>query len=667
MHAPLQIIRSSIVALLAGAALAAATQAATVVEYSNRDDFPHSPAGQFFYSADQAEQATVDLGAAGSFYRTGRTFLSGGPTAACRFYGSVTPGPNSHFFTVDANECAGLKAAQIVPTPTTVQQWNYEGNGFLTTAPTVSADALALKATSCPAGTMPVLRAYNNAFPLSGPKNPWDSNHRFVRAQADIDFVVAKGWRAEGTVFCAPTSPTTRQFASEAFLAGHCVAPRADPTYGDQQGTHTAEMAWVRSYVDETYLWYADVPDAHPADYSTPQSYFSVLKTPNTSASGRALDRFHFFYTTPEWEALTQGTEFGYGWQLAAQSTTPPRVYYIAYSDADSPAGQANVLRGARILAVDGADLVNGGDLTTLNNGLFPASGGEMHSFSILDQGQSTPRTVTLISGEITTNPVPTVQTIDTASGRVGYILFNDHNLPSEGGLASAVSQLKAAGVTDLVLDMRYNGGGYLRIASELAYMIAGNAATSGKIFERLTFSDKRSADTNDPGNTFAFINTAWGLPGTGTTAGSPLPSLNLSRVFILTTGGTASASESVINSLQGIGVQVIRVGRTTYGKPYGFSPRDNCGITYFSVEFKGTNNVGFGDYDDGFTPTCSVADDYTHQLGDSGEGMLASALNYRATGTCAIPGSSVAEKAFGPEPTLFRSPLRENRILLKR
>jgi hypothetical protein len=263
------IFRVALPALLAAAALAGAAGAATVVEYSNRYDLPNSPAGQFFYSVDPAEQATVDLGQAGRFYRTGRTFQSGGPTPVCRFYGSVTPGPNSHFFTVDANECNGLKAAQVVPTPATVQQWNFEGNGFTTTAPTVTADPLGVgeKATSCPAGTMAVHRAYNNAYPLAGPKNPWDSNHRLVRDQSDIDFVTARGWRDEGTVACAPLSSTLRLFAPEAFLANHCVAPRSDPSYGDQQGTLTAEMAWVRSYIDETYLWYADVPDAHQADF----------------------------------------------------------------------------------------------------------------------------------------------------------------------------------------------------------------------------------------------------------------------------------------------------------------------------------------------------------------------------------------------------------------
>jgi carboxyl-terminal processing protease len=650
----------------------------TVVEYVDGNDFPGAPGGLFFYSSEPGEQASVDKGLVGAFFRTGRTFATGGPTPVCRFYGSVTPGPNSHFFTVNAGECADLKAAQIVPTPANIQQWNFEGNGFNTTAPVVSAAAAsanggtpaisAVTALSCPAGTTMVLRAYNNAFPASGPKNPWDSNHRFARSQADINTLVTGGWRDEGGVFCAPNSSTTKVFAPSAALAGLCVAPRADPTFGDRQGTLTAEKAWVRSYIDETYLWYNEVPDISPVFHPTAEDWFLVLKTPATTASGRAKDRFHFDYDTPTWEGLQQGTESGYGFELAAASTTRPRIYYIAYSEPNSPAGAANIGRGAQILTVDGADLVNGNDVNTLNAGLFPASAGEQHTFRLLDWGAQSPRTVMLTSASVSIAPVHTVSTLSTSNGLVGYILFNDHNYPAEGELIAGIQQLKNAGVQDLVLDLRYNGGGLIYIASQLAYMIAG-PQSHGKIFERFTFSDKRSADTNNPDNTYPFFDISSGFDGTGTTADTPLPSLGFNRVFVLTSGNTASASESIINALLGIGVSVVRVGTKTFGKPYGFSPVDNCGFTYFSVEFKGTNDVGYGDYDDGFAPTCVVADDFAHDLGDPAEKRLATALSYRDTGICpaGTSPSALSEKSLAPEPTLFRSPVRENRMLLKR
>ena len=169
-----------------------------VVEYLDVADFPGSPGGHFFYSSDPAEQAAVDSGAAGAFARTGRQFLTGGTAPVCRFYGSMTPGPNSHFFTVESAECEALKAAQVTPRPATIQQWNYEGVSYATTPAVVAANG----ARSCPTNTLPLYRAYNNAFPLSGPKNPWDSNHRFTPAPADISAMVAGGWRDEGLVFC---------------------------------------------------------------------------------------------------------------------------------------------------------------------------------------------------------------------------------------------------------------------------------------------------------------------------------------------------------------------------------------------------------------------------------------------------------------------------------
>ena len=171
-----------------------------VVEYLNTANFPNSPGGHFFYSSDAAEQAAVDAGSAGAFFRTGRAFRTGGISPVCRFYGSMTPGPNSHFFTVDIDECNALKTAQVTPTPATVQQWNYEGLSYSTTPTSVAVNGVR----SCPPNTQPLYRVYNNAYPVSGPKNPWDSNHRFTPLLSDIAEMVSSGWRDEGIVFCTP-------------------------------------------------------------------------------------------------------------------------------------------------------------------------------------------------------------------------------------------------------------------------------------------------------------------------------------------------------------------------------------------------------------------------------------------------------------------------------
>ncbi|MBV8803635.1 MAG: hypothetical protein JO042_01285, partial [Sinobacteraceae bacterium] len=417
---------------------------------------------------------------------------------------------------------------------------------------------------------------------------------------------------------------------------------------------------------------------------------FPLLKTSAITASGNPKDKFHFTYQTSVWESLSlSNTDVGYGVQFEILQDTPPRKVVIAYTQAGSAATQppASLARGATILAVDGVDMINADDtasLNTLNAGITPATAGESHTFQVEDEGSTTPRTVTLTSANVTTNSVPTVQTFSTATGTVGYMLFNDQLAQAESELVTAVNTLKSAAITDLVLDIRYNGGGYLDIASELAYMIADPNMTAGQTFELTTFNSKHpSTDpvTGNPITPTLFHTTAQGfsLP-----QGQALPNLNLQRVFVLTTSATCSASESVMNSLQGVGVQVIQIGTTTCGKPYGFYPQDNCGTTYFSIQFQGVNARSFGGYPDGFSPSssmtasngtsaalpgCSVNDDFTHQLGDQNESLLFVALGYRTSQTCSVPpaglspGINVKEMVRPSQASLVRSPLREMRI----
>src|SRR3989442_14765146 len=188
------------------------------------------------------------------------------------------------------------------------------------------------------------------------------------------------------------------------------------------------------------------------------------------------------------------GAGAGYGAEWVVVASRPPRQVVVAYTEPNSPATAAsiNLARGAQVLAVDGVDLVNATDsaaINTLNAGLFPSAPGGSHSFSILDLGAATPRTVTMVATNVTSTPVQNVGTI--ARGTVGYMLFNDHIATAEPQLISAFGQPQAAGAIDLVLDIRYNGGGYLDIASEAAYMIAGPGPTTGQGFEKTGFNDK--------------------------------------------------------------------------------------------------------------------------------------------------------------------------------
>jgi C-terminal processing protease CtpA/Prc len=286
------------------------------------------------------------------------------------------------------------------------------------------------------------------------------------------------------------------------------------------------------------------------------------------------------------------------------------------------------------LLRVDGVDFVNGGSadqVAKINAGLFPESAGTPHQFTL--QRGSTAFDVTMTGAEVRVDPVKNVQVLDTPTGKVGYLSFETHNAVSEKELVDAFTTFKQAAVSDLVLDLRYNGGGLLYIASELSYMIAGPGQTAGKIFERPQYNDKIAQQPAIP-----FRSTAYGFSSPNPVrAGTPLPYLGLKRVTVLTTQGTCSASEAVINGLRGADVQVDVIGSTTCGKPYGFTPVPNCGTTYFSIEFKGVNNKGFGDFSDGLAATCQVADDLSKPLGDTSEGLLAAALTYRETGTCPL------------------------------
>jgi hypothetical protein len=118
------------------------------------------------------------------------------------------------------------------------------------------------------------------------------------------------------------------------------------------------------------------------------------------------------------------------------------------------------------------------------------------------------------------------------------------------------------------------------------------------------------------------------------------------------------------------VDVQVIQIGETTCGKPYGFVPQDNCGTTFFAIQFQGVNNKGFGDYADGFVPGgvfkgCTVADDFTHALGDPAEARVAAALAYRASANCSSLAPRSAEPLAAVTGAMIPKPLwRQNRIV---
>lgn len=464
-----------------------------------------------------------------------------------------------------------------------------------------------------------------------------------------------------------------------------CAEPRtgASPitgeVYDDQPGSVLEENHWLRSWTNDTYLWYNEVPDLNPADYDT-ASYFDLLKTDAVTASGKDKDDFHFSLASDDWEAQSQaGVSVSYGIDFAVVSATVPREIVVVLVEPGSAADFAGVARGDRVLAIDGVDINDStsSGVDTLNAGLAPSDIGELHSFQLQALGGAV-QTVSLEAQSLNTTAVQSVQVIDTDTGPVGYMLFTTHIATAEAELIEAFRTLQNASVNDLILDLRYNGGGFLAIASQVSYMVAGPEATANRTFETLQFNDQHpntnpvTGGSNDP---FPFYDESLGY---SVASGQALPDLGLQRLFVLTTEDTCSASESIINSLDGIGIEIILIGSGTCGKPYGFYPTDNCGTTFFTIQFQSVNDVGFGDYADGFVseeesvvgavslPGCFVADDYNHAIGDTSEAMLAKALSYRATQSCV---DEVLTKSNKPESEvrnakLIRPQWQSNRIV---
>ncbi|GGB72087.1 peptidase [Shewanella inventionis] len=468
-------------------------------------------------------------------------------------------------------------------------------------------------------------------------------------------------------------------FANYSTLANQCSVP-------------LTQKLWLRSWSNDTYLWYDEIIDRDPAPYSVAE-YFDLLKTNELSDTGNEKDNFHFSMSTEEWELLNgSGASVGYGMELSLRqaSTGVSRQVTVAYNEPNSPASEAGVSRGAIIVSVDGVSVANANDsdsIDILNAGLFPSESGQQTVFIVRDLNAQTDRSVTLTAQTVVSTPVQNTKTIQTANGKVGYLQFNSHIATAEKGLYDAMTTLSNAQVDDLVIDIRYNGGGLLAIASQLAYMVAGDSATENHVFERTSFNDKYP--TMDPVTGQAltpmpFINESLGFNTSLLRSGVTLPTLNLNRVFVLTTSGTCSASEALMNALRGIDVEVIQLGDTTCGKPYGFYPTDNCDTTYFTIQFKGVNDKGFGEYSDGFVPStnptvdsevpgCALDDDLTHALGDTDETLLSAALYYRDNNSCPATATAIAR---APAKTTFIDPgfmlqdtrnqnvLQNNRIL---
>lgn len=445
------------------------------------------------------------------------------------------------------------------------------------------------------------------------------------------------------------TAPSTDwvkgEYEASSFYGDFCQTPRegvhpyTNKAYPDRQGTTAHQNHFLRAWSHAKYLWYQELPDLDPNTYSDSGDYFALLKTSELTDNGNVKDRFHFSQDEVVGDQLTYtGEQGGYGisWKHVNGKL------YVALVEQDTPASQAGVERGMWLSHVNALSLDNIPDeeKDNTNKAIYSPLLDSTAQFTFVTQlGEDFPASLT--AQNVAVSAVFRRNIIASSTGDVGYLAFNTFNTyTAEDQLKEAFDFFDNSAIDDLVVDLRYNSGGYIYIGAQLGYLVAGNQADDNATFTVLQYNDKRNTQTK----TYGFVKNT----RNGQNSPQPLTSVNLKRVYVLTTSNTCSASEGFMNGLRGVGIEVIQIGGKTCGKPHGFNATSNCGRRYFSVDFETVNGQGFGDYADGFSPVasggdpltnqvngCPASDDLTHALGNENEAMLQKALFYRENGQC--------------------------------
>jgi C-terminal processing protease CtpA/Prc len=394
--------------------------------------------------------------------------------------------------------------------------------------------------------------------------------------------------------------------------------------------TIPGQNLYVRNTLQDMYLWYRELPDPNTALYTSPEAYLEAVRY-------RQLDTsFSYITTQASSDAFFSDSQFigfGIGLKFEGDQLRLTEVY------PESPASEAGLRRGYRIEAINGvsvADLVARGEI----GGAF---GPSEIGYSILLKF----RDLAGAEGEVGMTKrlvtIPTVsgtRVIDVDGRRVGYLVFRNFVRPSVDALTAAFDELRAQGATELVLDLRYNGGGLVSVAQQLGGQIGG-AATAGQTFVRFVHNDKNS-----------FRDLSLLFP-------SLTASLNLDRLVVIATRSSASASELVINSLRPF-MPVTVVGDTTFGKPVGQYGFPFCGKILYPVAFTGKNARSDPDYFGGIPADCRAPDDLDHEMGDAAEASLAEGLHFVATGSCSAAAAARARAAAAPRRPVTRDGWRQ-------
>ena len=411
----------------------------------------------------------------------------------------------------------------------------------------------------------------------------------------------------------------TRTLLALALTVGLLWSGPAAAQNGPSNCSVVSENLYVRDVLSDIYLWYQFLPPANPADYASPETYLEAVRY-------RPIDTTYSYITSAASnDAFYSDSQFiGFGFST---QTLNGELRVLQVFD-DSPALEAGLERGVRFIEIDGqnvADLVAAGQI----GGVFGPSEIGLQSNIVFETRQGV-RKQALMTKRLVTIPTVSLTRVFEVDGRkVGYLFFRNFVRPSYAALDQAFAALRDAGVTELVLDLRYNGGGLVDVAVHLSSLIGG-AQTDGQVLAVYAHNDKNTVYNK----TLRFESTE--------------QALSLSRLVAITTRSSASASELVINALRPY-IPVAIIGDTTYGKPVGQYGITFCDKVLAPVAFALKNAAGQGDYFEGLAPTCTAPDDIEHDLGDVVEGSFAEALTYIRTGACS-PQTEVVARAMRAE-----------------
>ncbi len=428
-------------------------------------------------------------------------------------------------------------------------------------------------------------------------------------------------------------------------IGGGTVTPGPTPTPTSTPAAGTCSLAarkdWVRAQMNEWYLFPDTLPASiDPAAYGDVQSFIDAL---TATARSQRKDRYFTYITSiaEENAYYSSGSSAGFGVRFSLD--TAARRLFVSESFEGAPALAAGIDRGAEILAIgtSAATLRNVGDILAsegsagIANALGANTVGLSRALRVADAAGT--RNVTLAKADYALAPVSSrygAKVIDDGGRKVGYVNLRTFITTAEAPLRAAFADFRAQGITEVIVDLRYNGGGLISIADLVNNLMARDRTTS-TVANYVTFRPSKASENE----------TVYFTPQS--------QSIAPTRVAFIGTSGTASASELVMNSfIPYLGNRAALIGTNTYGKPVGqiAIDRSACDDRLRVIAFALENASHQGAYYDGIAPfmgaTCQAADNVTRQLGDPAEGSTRAALDFLAGRSC---GAVIAEGGAGP------------------